>query len=83
MPQPPSRPARLVQLLDSHPELRALWQEHEVGIRPEEIKRYRHPVVGFREQPCQVLLDPEQSHSLLVYTAVPGLLAVVGAPTSV
>ena len=87
---PASRAARLVQLLDSHPEFRALWQEHEVGIRPKEIKRYRHPVVGLLELSCQVLLDPEQSHSLLVYTAVPGsesheklqLLAVVGAPTT-
>lgn len=88
---PASRAARLVQLLDSHPEFRELWQEHEVGIRPKEIKRYRHPVVGLLELSCQVLLDPEQSHSLLVYTAVPGsesheklqLLAVVGAPASV
>jgi hypothetical protein len=40
---------------------------------------------------CQILLDPEQSHSLLVFTAVPGseshqrlqLLDVVRAPTSV
>ena len=79
-----------MQLLDSHPEFRALWQEHEVGIRPKEIKRYQHPVVGLLELSCQVLLDPEQSHSLLVYTAVPGsesheklqLLAVVGAPTT-
>ena len=87
---PESRAARLVQLLDSHPEFCALWQEHEVGIRPKEIKRYQHPVVGLLELSCQVLLDPEQSHSLLVYTAVPGtesheklqLLAVVGAPTT-
>ena len=87
---PASRAARLVQLLDSHPEFRALWQEHEVGIRPKEIKRYQHPVVGLLELSCQVLLDPEQSHSLLVYTATPGsesheklqLLSVVGAPTT-
>ncbi len=86
---PESKAARLVQLLDSHPQFRALWQEHEVGIRPKEIKRYRHPVVGLLELSCQILLDPEQSHSLLVYTATPGsesqeklqLLSVVGAPT--
>ena len=38
---------------------------------------------------CQSLLDPDQSHCLLVYTAVPGsesyeklqLLAVIGSPT--
>jgi len=86
---PTSRAARLVQLLESHPEFRQLWQEHEVGIRPREIKRYRHPVVGLLELSCQVLLDPEQAHSLLVYTATPGsesheklqLLSMIGAPT--
>lgn len=86
---PGSRAARLVELLDADPEFRALWQEHEVGIRPKEIKRYQHPVVGLLELSCQVLLDPEQSHSLLVYTATPGsesheklqLLAVVGSPS--
>jgi hypothetical protein len=68
-------------------EFRSLWDKHEIGIRPKEIKRYRHPVVGDLELSCQILLDPEQSHSLLVYTAAPGtesyerlrLLAVVGA----
>ena len=62
--------------------------------------RGRHPTEGDQalsasrrralELSCQVLLDPEQSHSLLVYTAAPGsesheklqLLAVVGAPTT-
>ena len=86
---PASRAAQLVQLLDANSEFRALWQQHEVGIRPKEIKRYQHPVVGLLELSCQVLLDPEQSHSLLVYTATPGsesheklqLLSVVGAPT--
>ena len=86
---PASRAAGLVRLLESHPEFRALWKEHEVGIRYRDVKRYLHPVVGFLELSCQVLLDPEQSHSLLVYTAPPGseshdklrLLSVVSAPT--
>ncbi len=86
---PASRAAQLVKLLDANSEFRALWQQHEVGIRPKEIKRYQHPVVGLLELSCQVLLDPEQSHSLLVNTATPGsesheklqLLSVVGAPT--
>jgi hypothetical protein len=70
-------------------EFRLLWKEHEVGIRPRDIKRYQHPDVGFLELNCQILLDPETSHSLLVYTAVPGsesyeklaLLSVIGAPS--
>jgi hypothetical protein len=66
-----------------------LWAEHEVGIRPREIKRYNHPQVGLLELNCQILLDPDESHTLLVFTAAPGsesyeklqLLSVVGAPT--
>ncbi len=37
-----------------------------------EVKRFIHPEVGALELNCQTLLDPDQSHSLLVYTAVPG-----------
>lgn len=48
-----------------------------------------HPEVGLLELDCQTLLDPEQSHCLFVYTAVPGseshdklrLLSVIGAQT--
>ena len=85
---PESRAARLAEMLAAHNgEFRNLWKEHEVGIRPREIKRYQHADVGLVELNCQVLLDPEQSHSLLVYTAVPGsesyeklkLLSVIGA----
>jgi hypothetical protein len=58
-----------------------------VGLRPPEVKRFMHPEVGMLELTCQSLLDPDQSHRLLVYTAVPGsvsyerleLLAVIGA----
>ncbi|GAA3619131.1 helix-turn-helix transcriptional regulator [Microlunatus ginsengisoli] len=89
---PGSRAARLAQLLEAHSEeFRAVWKAHEVGIKPRELKRYQHPVVGLLEVNCQILLDPDQAHSLLVYTAVPGsesydklrLLAVLGAPASV
>ena len=63
-----------------------MWEAHEIGIRPGEIKRYVHPEVGALELDCQTLLDPDQSHYLLVYTAAPGsesdeklrLLSVVG-----
>ena len=67
-------------------EFRSLWEKREVGVRPPEIKRFLHPTVGLLQLNCQTLLDPEQAHRLLVYTAVPGseshakleLLAVVG-----
>ena len=88
---PGSRAARLADLLlAGSEEFREVWSRHEVGVRPRETKRYLHPEVGLLELTCQVLHDPEQAHSLLVYTAVPGspsadrlrLLEVVGtSPT--
>jgi transcriptional regulator with XRE-family HTH domain len=87
---PDSRPARLAALLhEQNDEFRRVWARHEVGVRPPEIKRFDHPEVGPLALSCQTLLDPEQSHRLLVYTASPGsdshqklqLLAVIGAPS--
>ncbi len=74
-------------LLEQSEEFREVWDLHEVGIAPPEVKRYQHAEVGLLELQCQTLLDPAQAHALLVYTAVPGsesyerlrLLAVVGA----
>jgi transcriptional regulator with XRE-family HTH domain len=85
---PDSRAAHIADLLYARSEeFRGVWNEHEVGIRPTEVKRFIHPEVGPLELNCQVLLDPDQSHRLLVYTAVPGtesyekleLLSVIGA----
>jgi len=71
-------------------EFRTLWEAHEIGVRPGGVKRLVHPEVGPLELHCQTLLDPEQSHLLLVYTAVPGsqsyeklqLLSVIGLPSA-
>ena len=88
---PGSRAAELAEdLLRRSPEFAELWSAHEVGLRPNETKRFRHPVVGPLELHCQVLTDPASSHSLLVYTAVPGspsaealqLLSVLAVPTA-
>lgn len=85
---PGSRAARYVELLETRSEeFRHLWAQHEVGLRPAAIKRFIHPELGRLELSCQTLVDPEQSHSLLVYTAAPGsesheklrLLSVIGA----
>ena len=73
-------------LLACSEEFRTAWNEHEIGLRFDEGKRFIHPEVGLVVVNCQVLLDPVQSHMLLVYTAVPGseshrrleLLAVLG-----
>ncbi|MEU1616429.1 helix-turn-helix transcriptional regulator [Streptomyces sp. NPDC005722] len=70
---PGSRAADYVDLLLARSEeFRRLWDDHEVGVRPGQVKRFVHPEVGEMELNCQTLLDPEQSHHLLVYTAVPG-----------
>lgn len=80
--------AQLVdQLLACSHEFRDAWAIHEVAVRPPDIKRFDHPQVGPLELACQTLLDPDQSHRLLVYTAEPGtesydrlqLLTVIGA----
>jgi len=85
---PHSRAARLAELLlEESEEFRRVWATHEVGIRPRETKRFVHSELGTLELTCQVLMDPSQSHSLLVYTAIPGsetydklqLLSVIGA----
>lgn len=85
---PGSRAAQLADLaLARSAELRRLWDAHEVGLRPQEVKHFVHPRVGALALHCQTLVDPDQQHLLLVYTAVPGtesyeklqLLAVVGA----
>ncbi|MER7195504.1 helix-turn-helix transcriptional regulator [Streptomyces flaveolus] len=84
---PGSRAAHYAELLLEHSEeFRSLWEAHEVGVRPGQVKRFLHPEVGRLELNCQSLLDPDQSHHLLVYTATPGsesheklrLLSVIG-----
>ncbi len=84
---PGSRAAVFVDdLLERSAEFRTLWAAHEVGLQPRQMKRFVHPAVGPLDLHCQSLVDPETSHSLLVYTAVPGsesaeklrLLAVLG-----
>lgn len=87
---PASRAAQMAELaLAGSEELRTLWNAHEVGVQPKEVKRFVHPQVGTLELNCQTLVDPQQWHLLLVYTAMPGtesyeklqLLSVLGAQT--
>lgn len=87
---PKSRAAHFADLLLAHSdEFRTVWDAHEVGVRPNRTKRFVHPQLGQLELNCQTLVDPIQSHYLLVYTAVPGtesydklqLLSVLGPRT--
>jgi transcriptional regulator with XRE-family HTH domain len=85
---PGSRAVELADLLlEQSEEFRTLWADHEIGLEPDEVKRFQHPEVGRLDLNCQVLFDPHQSHRLLVYTADPGtesyeklqVLTVIGA----
>ncbi|MET8046578.1 helix-turn-helix transcriptional regulator [Streptosporangium sp. NPDC005286] len=87
---PESRAAHLADLLLARSdEFRRVWDAHEIGIRPRAVKHFIHPEVGALELTCQRLVDPDQAHSLLVYTAIPGseshdklnLLSVIGTQT--
>jgi transcriptional regulator with XRE-family HTH domain len=84
---PGSWAAHLQHLLhERSEEFRTVWDDHEIGVGFNDTKRFIHPAVGPLDLACQSLLDPEQSHHLLVYTAVPGsesheklqLLSVIG-----
>ena len=86
---PGSRPDVLAtDLLERSDEFRSRWHDHEIGIRPKDVKHFAHPEVGLLELHCQRLLDPDHGHTLLVYTAVAGsesaaalrLLSVIAAP---
>lgn len=83
-----SRAAALAQRLRAEsPEFAVLWGAHEVGVTYTNRKRIIHPEVGTVSLHCQTLVDPDQSQSLLVFTAIPGtedhdrlqLLSVIGS----
>lgn len=68
-----SRAAEIVDtLLDRSPEFAGLWREHPVPGPYCGPKQIRHPELGVIELHCQILLDPDQSQSLQVFTATPG-----------
>ncbi|GGJ50731.1 helix-turn-helix transcriptional regulator [Streptomyces brasiliensis] len=68
-----SRAGALVDALrEESPEFAGLWHERPVLAPYCASKHFRHPQVGTLELHCQTLVDPDQSHRLLVYTAVPG-----------
>lgn len=70
----PQSAAALVtsQLQQCSPEFAILWAASEVGLRQSEEKRFIHPEVGELSLYCQVVLDPDHTQTLLVFTATPG-----------
>jgi transcriptional regulator with XRE-family HTH domain len=88
---PQSAAASLARYLERHsPEFEVLWAANEVGLRQSEEKRFLHPEVGALSLYCQIVLDPDQTQTLLVFTATPGtesaeklrLLTVLGTFTT-
>ncbi|WDZ84695.1 helix-turn-helix transcriptional regulator [Micromonospora cathayae] len=84
---PGSRAAHLTGLLLARSEeFRRVWDDHEIGVRPRDVKQFVHPEIGPLELNCQRLVDPGEAHVLMVYTAVPGsesheklqMLSVIG-----
>jgi transcriptional regulator with XRE-family HTH domain len=66
-------PARLVaELRSSSEEFARLWNEHEVALRRHSTKRFLHPAVGLLELDCEVLLNQDHHHMLVIHTARPG-----------
>jgi transcriptional regulator with XRE-family HTH domain len=59
-------------LLGQSEEFTRLWNAHEIGLRHSGPKRMCHPELGVLDLHCQVLVDPDESQALLVYTATPG-----------
>ena len=68
-----SRPAQIVRALRQlSPEFAQLWDQQQVGLRFDDVKRFVHPEVGDLELFCETLQDPGQTQSLLIFTASPG-----------
>ncbi|MDN3354155.1 helix-turn-helix transcriptional regulator [Actinomadura sp. DC4] len=59
-------------LRNASEEFARLWERHEVGLRWSDTKRFVHPELGRLDLFCQLLLDPDQGQSLLIFTATPG-----------
>jgi hypothetical protein len=85
-PDDPEPSALVAELLASSEEFARLWDDHEVAVRRQSTKRFRHPLVGLLELDCEVLLTETTHHHLILHTARPGtesyerlqLLRVVG-----
>jgi len=70
---PDSRAGAVVRaLLARSPEFAEIWREHPVAIANCGAKRVEHPALGTLELHCQILLDPDRSQALQVFTPVAG-----------
>jgi transcriptional regulator with XRE-family HTH domain len=85
-PDDPEPAALVAELRSSSEEFARLWADHEVAVRRQSTKRFRHPAVGLLELDCEILLNETAHHHLIIHTARPGteshdrlrLLQVIG-----
>ncbi len=85
-PDDPEPAALVAELRSSSEEFARLWEDHEVAVRRQSTKRFRHPLVGLLELDCEILLNQDAHHLLIIHTARPGtesherlqLLRVIG-----
>jgi transcriptional regulator with XRE-family HTH domain len=85
-PDDPEPAALVAELRAGSEEFAHLWEEHEVAVRRRSTKRFRHPLVGLLELDCEILLNQDAHHLLIIHTARRGtesherleLLRVVG-----
>ncbi|MCW8102528.1 helix-turn-helix transcriptional regulator [Streptomyces tauricus] len=60
-------------LLDASPEFKEIWRLREARVtHHHDLKRYLHPELGELELYSEMLVDPEQRQTLVLFTAVPG-----------
>ncbi|GIF66376.1 DNA-binding protein [Asanoa ishikariensis] len=70
---PDSRVGAVVRaLLARSPEFADIWREHPIAVANCGTKRIEHPALGPLDLHCQILLDPDHSQALQVFTPVPG-----------
>jgi transcriptional regulator with XRE-family HTH domain len=67
---------RAVALIESlvavSPDFAKIWAEHTITPLYTDAKTISHAELGLLDLHCQTLIDPDQSQTLLVFTAVPG-----------
>jgi transcriptional regulator with XRE-family HTH domain len=68
----PQVTALVETLVKTSPEFAAIWSEHPIMGPYCAPKRIEHPEVGLLELHGQSLMDPDQSQTLMVFTAQPG-----------
>lgn len=66
--------ALVSELLACSEEFAVLWAKHEVEVRRDSTKHFRHPSVGLIVLRCQMLHIPDRDQRLVIYTAAPGSL---------